>query len=355
MRLPPGMGSVHLIGDGKQRRNPWRARVPSHVELDPEKGTAKQKYITIGYFESEIEAINALMEYRKNPFTLEASSATFTDVFDAWKEKRYPQLSNSAKTAYNSAYKNSAALHEMRMRDIRTIHLEHIMDTIEGGYSVQSRLKVFWGLIFTYALERDFVSKNYAAFIKTRDREPETTRTEISAEHREVLWREALAGDHAAQMVIIYIYTGVRPSELLAIKKADVDLEARIMIGGLKTDAGKDRRIPIHRSIIPFLEHLIATEGETLVTWTTAAGKAKKYSYNRYAEKIWKPLMDRLGIAECTPHCTRHTCATMLREAKVEEDIRKAILGHARRDITDRYTHLSDSMLLEAIDLLPGP
>lgn len=356
MRLPAGMGSVHLIGDSKQRRNPWRARVPSHVELDPVKGTAKQKYITIGYYATEIDAINALMEYRKNPFTLEAATATFEDVVAAWKDKKYPQLSPASQSSYNSAYKNSAALRKMKIRDIRTIHLEQIMATVEGGYSVQSRLKIFWGLIFKYALEHDMVSKNYAEFVKTRDKDAGTTRTDISEEHRQVFWREALAGDHAAQLVVIYIYTGLRPSELVEIEKADVDLANRIMVGGIKTEAGKNRRIPLHKDILPFMERLMATEGDALMTWKTATGKVKKYSYMRYFKNDWGPLVERLGLTDTgyTPHYTRHTCATMLREAKVEEDLRKAILGHKSKDITDRYTHLSDAMLLEAIDRLPG-
>ena len=37
-----------------------------------------------------------------------------------------------------------------------------------------------------------------------------------------------------------------------------------------------------------------------------------------------------------------------------EEDIRKLILGHKSDDITDRYTHHSDAMLLEAMDSISG-
>ena len=357
MRLPNGLGSVHLIGDGKQRRNPWRARVPAHVEMDPVKGTAVQKYITVGYIATEIDAINALMEYRKSPYTLEAATATFEDVVEAWKEKKYQKLSPASQSYYNSAFKNCEALHKMKIRDIRTSHLEEIMNTIEGGYGVQSRLKIYWGMIFKYALEHDFVTKNYADFVKTRDKDHGTTRTDISAEHRKIFWKEALAGDHAAQLVCIYMYTGMRPSELVEIEKADVDLENRIMIGGIKTEASKNRRIPLHKDILPFIERLMATEGDALMTWKTATGKVKKYSYMRYFKNDWNPLVERLGLTEAgyTPHYTRHTCATMLREAKVEEDIRKAILGHKSKDVTDRYTHLSDAMLLEAIDLLPGP
>ena len=63
--------------------------------------------------------------------------------------------------------------------------------------------------------------------------------------------------------------------------------------------------------------------------------------------------MDDLKM-EYTIHYTRHTCATMMREAGIEEDIRKLILGHKSSDITDRYTHYSDEMLIEAIDKLPA-
>ena len=230
------------------------------------------------------------------------------------------------------------------------------MTNLEGGYHLQSKLKTYWGLVFKYALEHDFVTKNYADFVKVRDKDPGTSRTDISAEHREIFWREALAGDHASQLVVIYIYTGMRPSELVDIEKANVDLESRIMIGGIKTEAGKNRRIPIHKSILPFMQRLMATDGDYLLSWSTPRGKVKKYSYTRYFTNDWTPLIQRLGLADAgyTPHYTRHTCATMMREADVAEDLRKAILGHKSGDITDRYTHLSDAMLLEAIDRLPG-
>ena len=42
-----------------------------------------------------------------------------------------------------------------------------------------------------------------------------------------------------------------------------------------------------------------------------------------------------------------------MREAGIEEDIRKLILGHKSGDITDRYTHISEEMLVDAIDKIP--
>lgn len=353
MRLPPGMGSVHHINDGKNRRKPYRARVPSHVDLNMETGRATQKYITIGYFETEIEAIEALMEYRKNPYTMEAATATFSDVFEMWKERKYPELSKSGKSVYDAAYKNSEKLHKMRMKDIRAAHMDEIMQNIPYGFQVQTKLKTFWGQIFKYAMENDIVQKNYAEFIKPRDKDEGTKRTAIPPEDRAKLWAAADAGNHDAEIALIYLYTGMRPSELLEVKKENVDLSARIMIGGMKTEAGKDRHIPIHKDILPFISRLMQTDGEYLIM-RYDAGKPKKMAYQRFNTYSWKPLMDELKFTDYTPHYGRHTCATMLREAGVPEDIRKMILGHASGDITDRYTHIPNAMLVEAIDKIPS-
>lgn len=352
MRLPNGMGSVHKIGGGKNRRKPWRARVPSHIEFDEKAGTATQKYITVGYFENELDAIEALMNYRKNPYTVEAASCTFEELFELWREKKYPNISKSGQTGYNSAFKNSIALHKMKIRDIRTVHLEGVMQTINAGYQVQARLKIFWGQLFKYAMEHDMIEKNYADFITTRDKAPETKRTAIAPADREKIWQAIDAGDAVAEIVMMYIYTGVRPAELLLIKKENVDLEKRIMIGGIKTEAGYNRRIPIHSSILPFIEKRMAEPGEFLISENTKKGYTQ-IAYQRFRVYFWVPLMERLGM-DYTGHYTRHTCATMLREANVAEDLRKIILGHKSTDITDRYTHISDDMLLEAIESLPG-
>jgi len=353
MRLPNGLGSVHMIGGNKQRRKPWRARVLDHVELDEITGKATQKYLTIGYFATEIEAIEALMEYRKNPYTLDAAVCTFEEVFEMWKKKKYADASKSVQKSNNTAFNNSAPLHKMKMRDIRTAHMEQIIAETTLGYNSQVLMKTLWGQLYKYAIEHDICQKNYAEYVKLKDKDPGTKRTAIPPEDREKIWKAIDAGDRDAEITMIYIYTGMRASELLKVKKENVNLDTRIMIGGLKTEAGADRHIPIHKCILPFIERLMQTEGETLIT-KEYRGKAKPVSYATFSEKHFAPLMERLGMPKYTMHYCRHTCATILREANVEEDIRKLILGHKSGDITDRYTHISDAMLVAAMDTVTG-
>ena len=351
MRLPNGIGSVHQINDGKRRRKPWRARVPSHVEFNAETGKASQKYINIGYFATETEAIEALFEYRKNPYTIEASVCTFADVYEMWSKKKFPTVSQNSQYSYSGAFKHSAPLHNMKMKDIRTKEMEAIMMSLKGGFNLQNNLRILWGQMFKYALEHDLVQKDYSTFVKLRDKAPETSRDAIAKEDVEKLWKEIDKGNEIAEIAMIYIYTGLRATELLEATKSNVSLDKRIMIAGKKTDAGKDRKIPLHPAILPFIEKRIKEEGEYLITYEKKS-KRIPYNYNAF-KKLWAALMDSLNM-DYTIHYARHTLATWMREAGIEEDLRKLILGHKSADITDRYTHHSDELLLEAIDKLKG-
>ena len=351
MRLPNGIGSVHQINDGKRRRNPWRARVPSHIEFNAETGKASQKYINIGYYATETEAIEALFEYRKNPYTIEAAVATFADVYDMWSKKKFPTVSDSAKRGHITAFKHSAPLHNMKMRDIRVNDMDAIIQSIAGGHQVQQKIKTLWNQMFKYAMEYDIIQKDYSAFVKLRDKEPETTRDAIAKEDIERLWGEVDKGNETAELAIIYIYTGLRATELLEVTKDNVFLDKRIMIAGKKTEAGKDRKIPIHRAILPLIEKRMNEGGEYLIT-IEKKSKRVPLRYSNFTISYWNKFMEELGM-NYTVHYARHTFATLMREAGIEEDIRKVILGHKSTDITDRYTHISDEMLVEAIDKLP--
>lgn len=352
MRLPNGIGSVHLINDGKRRRKPWRARVPSHVEFNAETGKVSQKYINLGYYETETEAIEALFDYRKNPYTLDAAVSTFADVYDMWAAKKFAKAKKKSIEGYKASYNHSAPLHNKKMRDIKATDLDKIMQSISGGYQVQLKLRVLWKQLFAYALEHDIITKDYSANIQLRDPLPKSTRDAITDDDIIKIWDAARQGDETAAITMVYIFTGMRATELFEIPKSNVFIDKRIMIGGKKTAAGIDRRIPIHRAILPIIEEWMQYEGETLLTHESYGKKRVPYGYSNFRTTYWNPLMSALNM-DYTLHEARHTLATLLRRANVEEDIRKLILGHKSNNVTDIYTHIPDNMLIEAIDKIP--
>lgn len=54
--------------------------------------------------------------------------------------------------------------------------------------------------------------------------------------------------------ILILIYTGMRVGELLDIKVENVHINEKYMVGGSKTEAGKNRVIPFHERIVPLVK-----------------------------------------------------------------------------------------------------
>ena len=50
-------------------------------------------------------------------------------------------------------------------------------------------------------------------------------------------------------MILYNCYSGWRPTEIISLKVANVDWENKYIRGGIKTNAGKNRIVPIHHSV----------------------------------------------------------------------------------------------------------
>ena len=68
-----------------------------------------------------------------------------------------------------------------------------------------------------------------------------------------------------AKEVLILIYTGFRASEFLQIKKENIDFLNWTIRGGLKTEAGKDRLVPIHSKILELVKNRVDSNNEYLI------------------------------------------------------------------------------------------
>lgn len=65
-----------------------------------------------------------------------------------------------------------------------------------------------------------------------------------------------------ADIILILIYTGFRISELLALTPDDYIADQALLIGGLKTEAGENRHVPVLPVIKPYIEALVAKQGK---------------------------------------------------------------------------------------------
>lgn len=76
---------------------------------------------------------------------------------------------------------------------------------------------------------------------------------QIPFEKWKMVW-ENVARMVLIDCILILIHAGVHGGELLDIKIENIQISERYMIGESKTEAGKDRVIPLHERIIPLVK-----------------------------------------------------------------------------------------------------
>lgn len=351
MKLPNGYGTVYKLS-GK-RRNPYMVRKTIGWTID-ENGASIQNRVTIGYFPTRQAALTALAEYNKNPYDIEASSITFEEVYKKWSGEHFAEIVPSAQRTWMSAFNHCKPLHNMRFRDIRVVHLEGALDSADCGDSVKERIKSLYNMLFKYALRYDLTDKDYAKLCKSVKRgKPQIERIPFSDSEIELL-RANCERVRFADMILIGIFSGWRPQELAILKLSDIDLDNRTMKGGLKTDAGKNRLVPIHPAIYNLVEknYNRALElGSDALFNDELSQTGLALTYDKYRKRFIK-VCDKLGIKH-TPHDTRHTFITRAKSANVNEYLIKLLVGHAIEDITEKtYTHRTIEELRQAVELV---
>lgn len=321
MRRGNGDGSIFRLA-GK-RRNPYAVRITKGWTND-----GKQKYTYLGYFRTKTEAKKALNEYLANPY--DTNKFTTGDIFEKWVT--IAKFTDEVIRNYKKVIENSGLWNKV-FKDIKLFQLEECARELTPA--MQKRFKASFKNLYIYAMKNDIVTKNLADLMeldkyhaKTRD---SITSTDI---------KKILSGEEIIPKILLY--TGMRISELLDIKCKNVDLENRLIVGGLKTEAGKNRSIPIHKNIIPIIEKLLSNNTTYLVT----NEKGRKLSYESALRK-WR---ENEILSKYTPHYTRHTFISQAVKCKIDKVIIQKIVGHSAKDVTDHYTHFNFEDLLEAIE-----
>lgn len=150
-------------------------------------------------------------------------------------------------------------------------------------------------------------------------------------------------------IILMLLYNGTRISEFLDLKKENVHLEEQYFdVIDSKTENGI-RKVPIADKLLPYYKGWYESCPDCEYLLHTEDGK--RFLYRNYYDSYWTPLVEQIGI-DRTPHCTRHTCISMLSEAGVQDTTIKKIVGHSgAMTLTEKvYTHLDMRVLVDAIN-----
>lgn len=371
-RRPNNSGTVVKLS-GK-RRKPFCAKI-SDTERDII--TGKKKQIVIGTFETELEALNALsLYYLTNKKTITDKEAgniapdlyeevkkrrdkkipTFNELYDKYYNEYVSKLSASSQRNYKSAFDKLSCLHNRKISTISLPELQDVFDEckINCSKNTLSEMKLIVKKVFEQAVIAGTISKNdnLTEYINVN-----SDFKKFGIDHTAFTIAEIkqLFADNTseAKLILIYIYTGARPSELLNLPKDRFHFDEECnddgnvkkvsyLVAGIKTDTGKNRIIPLHEQIIPFVKEILGNKKAFMPY-------SQKAPYEAYKRDIFMPTMKRLGMKHL-PHDTRHTFGTLATLYNLDVYMTKKILGHKFQDLTkDVYTHALINKLYDEI------
>lgn len=251
---------------------------------------------------------------------------------------------------YKASWKLCDKIASMRFVDVKLDHLQMVVDESGKNTPTLKKLKIMLGLMYKYAVIHEIIPKerNMVEYLNIKNagnpnalnREP-FSKSEVSR-----IW-DAKESNPYYTVILMLIYSGCRISELLDLKKEDVNLEERhFNIVAAKTAAGI-RTVPIAEKVYPFFEYWYNLNS---CEYLLSTPEGVHFKYRNYYDSYWKPLLDAVGMSH-RPHDTRHTCVSLLTVAGVSDKVIKKIIGHKGQGVTEIvYTHFEIEELIDAIN-----
>lgn len=337
MRNPNGYGCVTKLS-GK-RRKPFVARITAGYN-----DNGNQIYSVIGYYEKRADAMTALAQYNAQPYNVDLVKITFKELFDLWSATELPKLGQSLQYAHRAAFKYCQHLENIPYRNLRKAQMQDCIDRCGKSQSTQTNIKNLFGTLDRYAYDQDIIAKQYSVNLTVSSTEKKKRKPFTADEIKTI---EAHAGQPLYDETLFMLYTGCRVSEMLLVKSADIDLENRILTLGVKTEAGKNRIIPIHRKLEPIIKAHIGSE-HLFDHERSASAKDPEKALQKKIVKAWKNLFPEHETHDC-----RHTFRSQLDRQEANRACMNLIMGHKGADVGERvYTHKTIQELIDTIDLL---
>ena len=275
----------------------------------------------------------------------------FKDLYKKWITGHTAKVTKHTIDCYKSAYKYFEPIYYVEVAKIKTEHLQKCIDDCPHGRRTKENMKALGTCVYRLAMQLDIVDRNYAEYIYI-PKEDKTERLAFTMEQLHTMWEHInIVPD--LKYVLILCYTGMRLTEMLEARTETLNLEQRYFITGSKTEAGKDRIITIAPEILPFFDDF--GKGEYLFFKGKTHPTVKTFRNNIFYPALQGISMDATdddGSHLYSPHCCRHTFATLMKDVDAPNTDKQKLIGHSKFEMTAKYTHTDVESLRKITDNL---
>jgi integrase len=346
-----GSGTVYRLSGN--RRRPWVACVTKGWTDETEESKSKQIKHIIGYFEEHDEAMKALLDYVPSISEKVSEKTTIDEIFkiivkECEKENRNKDYMNSLNASYYplESLKNKS-LYSLNYMDFQDI-IDNLIDDpdAKSSHGKLTRIKGLIKRMYDELIKYKLLNVNYAQFISLRGIKPGKV-TAFPEEDIDTLFKND--DDRIAKSSLILAYTGLRINEFLDLKKdKNIDLENGLIIGGGKTEKGTDRLIAIHSKVMPYIKYFYNEFPESKYLFTKDGEKVR---YEYYREYYHQPLVERLKLNDYGVNSFRHTAASKMKMAGLDDKAIEDMMGHTDINFTKKqYVDINAKFLHEQME-----
>jgi len=175
---------------------------------------------------------------------------------------------------------------------------------------------------------------------RTRTRLPHVPSEDEIRRYYQTVWQARNYGDIV--LIKTLLFTGVRVSELVKIRLADVDLD-RCQITIVQGKGGKDRVVPFPGGFRETLGMHMAQLREKGATYLFESSWKKRYS-DRGVRRMLERYAAAAGLERnVSPHQLRHFLFTWLKKQGIDDALIQPYSGHASRQSLEIYSRLAIS------------
>lgn len=344
----------------------------------------KTKEITKQKYFSKLE------EYLNNDFnTLDLKNMTFIEfikyyLFDIiLPSNSIKQKTFSGYEVFYRIHLKNSMLANIKLKDLKKEHLQKYFNSLyktDLKISTIKQLKTFISIVLNYAVEEDYIMKNFCKSIKLPKDIENIKKNKYLSDNEIKLIFENCKDNQLLLIIKIALSTGMRINEILALTEKDFDFENLYInvnkiiscskqfidentyknenIVTIPKSKSSIRKVYFNEKISNDIKKYIILEKERYFK------VGKKYNYKTFifTNKYFKPynfyscnvkinnLFKQCNINASGFHIFRHTSGSKLYEKGVNIKTISEQLGHSNTNITSNiYVHLDESVKKEAL------